>query len=89
MYIKPMILCGMMVCEQSYEIWRMWCVIKNMYMYEVSRKCCIVKGGEFRVEQGVVQGCSLSPILFLNNLLKDVEEAELGIEIDNGKRIGG
>ena len=46
----------------------------------------------FRVEQGVVQGCSLSPILFsvfINGILKDVEEAGLGIEISNGKRTGG
>ena len=40
----------------------------------------------------MAQGCSLSPILlsvFINSLLKDVEEAGLGIEISNGKRIGG
>ena len=38
------------------------------------------------------QGCSLSPILFsvfINSLLKDVEEAGLGREISNGKRMGG
>ena len=40
----------------------------------------------------MAQGCSLSPILFsvfINSLLKDVEEAGLRIEISNGKRIGG
>ena len=50
------------------------------------------KSAAFRVEQGVEQGCSLSPILFsvfINGLLKDVEEAGLGIEISNGKRMGG
>ena len=38
----------------------------------------------FSVEQGVAQGCSLSPILFsvfINGLLKDVEQAELGIQL--------
>ena len=46
----------------------------------------------FNVEQGVAQGCSLSPILFsvfINGLLKEVEQAELGIELSNGARIGG
>ena len=40
----------------------------------------------------MAQGCSLSPILFsvfINGLLKDVEEDGLGIEINNGKRMGG
>ena len=38
----------------------------------------------------MAQGCSLSSILFsvfINGLLKDVEEAGLGIEISNGKRM--
>ena len=46
----------------------------------------------FNVEQGVAQGCSLSPILFsvfINELLKEVEQAELGIELSNGARHGG
>ena len=36
--------------------------------------------------------CSLSPILFsvfINDLLKDVEQAELGIQLSSGKRVGG
>ena len=40
----------------------------------------------------MAQGCSLSPIIFsvfINGLLKDVEEAGLGIEISNGNRMGG
>ena len=72
---------------------RMWHVIKNMY--EASRSAILLEGEKsaaFRVEQGVAQGCSLSPILFsvfINGLLKDVEEAGPGIEISNGKRMGG
>ena len=42
---------------------RMWCVIKTMY--EASRSAILLEGEKsaiFRVEQGVAQGCSLSPI---------------------------
>ena len=72
---------------------RMWHVIKNVY--EASRSAISLEGEKsaaFRVEQGVAQGCSLSLILFsvfINSLLKDVEEAGFGIEISNGKRLGG
>ena len=31
------------------------------------------------MQQGVAQGCSLSPILFINGLLKAVEQAGLGV----------
>ena len=47
------------------------------------------KSAMFSVEQGVAQGCSLSPILFsvfINDLLKDVEQAELGIQLSSGIR---
>ena len=47
------------------------------------------KSAIFSVEQGVAQGCSLSPILFINDLLKDVEQAELGIQLSSGKRVRG
>ena len=50
------------------------------------------KSAMFSVEQGVAQGCSLSPILFsvfINDLLKDVVQAELGIQLSSGKRVGG
>ena len=46
----------------------------------------------FRLEQGVAQGCSLSPILFsvsINDLLKVVEQAKLGVQLSSGKKIGG
>ncbi len=48
------------------------------------------QSASFNVQQGVAQGCSLSPILYiLSGLLKEVEQAELGIELSNGARIGG
>ena len=43
----------------------MWRVIKEMY--RVSRSAVLLDGEcseAFNVEQGVAQGCSLSPILF-------------------------
>ena len=66
----------------------MWRVIKRMY--EASRSAVLLDGeksASFSVEQGVAQGCSLSPILFsvfINDLLKEVEKAELGIQFGEG-----
>ena len=39
----------------------------------------------------MAQGCSLSILfsVFINDLLKDVEQAELGIQLSSGKRVGG
>ena len=66
-----------------YKLWdmgvkgRMSHVIKKMYMS--SRSAVRLEGEKsdsFNVEQGVAQGCSLSPILFsvfINDLLKEVE----------------
>ena len=81
-----------------YKLWdmgvkgRIWRVIKKMYMS--SRGEVLLereKSDSFNVEQGVAQGCSLSPILFsvfINDLLKEVEQAELGIQLSSGKTFG-
>ena len=69
---------------------RMWHVI--MKIYEVSRSAVILEGEKstmFSLEQGVAQGCSLSPILFIDDLLREVEKADLGIQLEGGKRVGG
>ena len=64
-------------------------------MYESSRSTVLLEGersAAFNVEQVVAQGCRFSPILFsvfINGLLKEVEQAELGIELSNGAIIGG
>ena len=72
-----------------YKLWdmgvkgRVWRVIKKMYMS--SRSAVLLEGEKsdsFNVEQSVAHGCSLSPILFsvfMNDLLKEVEQVELGI----------
>ena len=58
---------------------KMWRIIKKMY--EESRSMVLLEGEKsevFNVEQGVAQGCSLSPILFsiyINDLLKEVYRA--------------
>ena len=46
------------------------------------------KSTTFTLEQGVAQGCSLSPVLlsvFIDDLLREVEKADLG----GGKKVGG
>ena len=67
-------------------------------MWRVIKECmsAVLLEGEksevFNVEQGVAQGCSLSPILFcvfINGLLVVVEQAGLGTELsDRGKLEG-
>ena len=40
----------------------------------------------------MAQGFSLSPMLFsifINDLLKEVEDTELGIQLSSGKTVGG
>ena len=72
---------------------KVWKVIKQMY--EFSRSAVLLEGetsNTFSLEQGVAQGCSLSPILFsifINDLLVEVEKAGLGVQLNNGKSIGG
>ena len=71
---------------------KVWRVIKQMY--EFSRSAVFLEGEKsdtFSLEQGVVQGCSLSSILFsvfINDLLIEVEKAGLGVQLNNGKSIG-
>ena len=63
---------------------KMWRVIKGMY--ESSKSAVLLDGNG----QGVAQGCSLSPILFsvfINVLLREVEEAEIGIDLSSGGRL--
>ena len=48
------------------------------------------KSDSFNVEQGVAQGCSLSSILFsvyINDLLKEAKQVELGIQLSSGKTV--
>ena len=82
-----------------YKLWdmgvkgRMWRVIKKMS--ESSKSVVLLEGGKsdtFTIEQGMAQGCSLSPILFLvfvNDLLKEVEQTGLEIQLSSGKTVGG
>ena len=57
---------------------RIWHVIKKMY--ESSKSVVLLEGEKsqtFKIEQGVAQGCSVSPILFsvfINDLLTEVEQ---------------
>ena len=70
----------------------MWRVMKKIY--ESSKSVVFLEGEKsdtFTIEQGVAQGCSLSPILFsvfINDLLKEVEQT-LGIQLSSGKTVGG
>ena len=72
---------------------KMWRVFKKMH--EASRSAVFLEGEKsavFRLEQCVAQGCNLSLILlsvFINDLLKVVEQAKLGVQLSSGKKIGG
>ena len=68
---------------------KMWRVVKGMY--EVSRSAVLLDGEKstmFSVEQGVAQGCSLSPILF-SVFMKEVEEAGVGVQLWNDRSMTG
>ena len=60
-------------------------------MYDVSRSAVLLDGeksASFSVEQGVAQVCSLSLLLFSvcnSDLLKEVEKANVGIQLSSGK----
>ena len=72
---------------------KMWHVIKTMY--NSSRSAVLLEGEKsstFSVEQGVAQGCSLSPILFsvfISDLLEEIDRAQIGIQLKSGNKIGG
>ena len=82
-----------------YKLWdmgvngRMLRVIKKMY--ESSKSAVLLEGEKsdtFAIEQGMAQCCSLSPILFsvfINDLLKEVEQTGFGIQLSSGKTVGG
>ena len=71
---------------------KMWRVIKTMY--NSSRSAVLLeseKSSTFSVEQGVPQGCSLSPILFsvfISDLLEEIDRAQIGIQLKNGNKVG-
>ena len=68
---------------------KVWRVIKQMY--EFSRSAVFFEGEKsdtFSLEQGVAQGCSLSPILFsvfITDLLIEVEKAGLGVQLKGAR----
>ena len=66
---------------------KLWSVIRKMY--DVSRSAVLLgeKLASFSLEQGVAQGCSLSFSIFINDLLKEVEKANLGIQLNSGRRV--
>ena len=72
---------------------KMWRVIKTMS--NSSRSAVLLEGEKsstFSVEQGVAQGCSLSPILFsvfISDLLEEIDRAQIGIQLKNGNKVGG
>ena len=66
--------------------------MENVEGVRVSKSSVLLDGKQSKassVEQGVAQGCSLSPILFINELLSEVERADLGIELKGEGKISG
>ena len=91
-----MIQFGVMACGLSYGMGvkgKMWHVIKTMY--NSSRSLLLLEGEKsstFRVEQGVAQGCSLSPILFsvfISDLLDEIDRPQIGIQLKSGNKVRG
>ena len=70
---------------------KMWRVIKTMF--NSSRSAVLLEGEKsstFSVEQGVAQGCSLSPILFsvfISDLLEEIDRAQIGIQLKSGNKV--
>ena len=69
----------------------MGCIIGKCMKY-VSQ-CVVLLEGEtsaaLSLEQGIVQGRSLSPMSFsvlIDDLLREVEKADLGIQLGGGKK---
>ena len=72
---------------------KMWRVIKTMY--NSSRSAFLLEGEKsptFSIEQGVVQNCSLSLILFsifISDLIDEIDRAQIGIQLKSGNKVGG
>ena len=72
---------------------KMWRVIKTMY--NSSRSAVLLEGEKsstFSVEQGVAQGCSLSPTLFsvfISDLLEEIDIPQIGIQLKSGNKVSG
>ena len=70
---------------------KMWRVIRTMY--NSSRSAVLLEGEKsptVSVEQGVAQGCSLSPILFsvfISDLLDEIDRAQIGIQLKSGNKV--
>ena len=59
-------------------------------MYDSSRGAVLLESensSTLSVENGVAQGCSLSPILFsvlISDLLNEIDRAQVGIQLNSG-----
>ena len=75
---------GLILCVKA----KMWRVV--MEMYEASKNAVLLEGEKSNTFNA--QGCSLSLILFsvlINDLLKEVEKAGLGVQLYSNKSITG